>query len=125
MIITVTKFTGGIVCLLSLLVSTNISPADGKGILFPQESETRERKSLDGIWSFRIAPRNDPELGFREEWFSRPLAEVSRYNMGNGFLLNLITGCHFHGKWDGNIGASKKKWFCEMILFFFLYRPGR
>jgi len=47
------------------------------GILFPQDSETRERKSLDGIWDFRIAPRNDPDVGFREEWYNQRLAEVS------------------------------------------------
>lgn len=46
------------------------------GILFPQDSETRERKSLDGIWNFRISPRNDPDLGFRQEWYSRPLSQV-------------------------------------------------
>ncbi|ODM98568.1 Beta-glucuronidase [Orchesella cincta] len=54
---------------------------ESKGILFPQESETRERKSLDGIWQFRIAPRNDPELGFRNEWFKRPLQETGEVTL--------------------------------------------
>ncbi len=54
-----------------------ISPVTSQnGILFPQESETRERKALDGIWNFRIAPRNDPDLGFRELWFAQPLEQV-------------------------------------------------
>lgn len=53
--------------------------AKGKGILYPQESESRERKSLDGIWNFRVAPRNDPELGFKQEWFKQPLSEVSPF----------------------------------------------
>jgi len=32
------------------------------GILFPQESETREVKSLDGIWNFWIPPTNNSHL---------------------------------------------------------------
>ena len=32
-------------------------------------------KSLDGVWNFRLSDSRDPELGFREEWFKRPLAD--------------------------------------------------
>lgn len=46
------------------------------GILYPQDSETRELKSLDGIWQFRLAPRLQPELGFQQQWYSKPLAET-------------------------------------------------
>lgn len=66
----------GSVILYAVVLGSIINSANGKGILFPQDSETRERKSLDGIWNFRIAARLDPEIGFREEWFKRPLSEV-------------------------------------------------
>ena len=36
--------------------------------LYPKESETREIKSLDGIWKFKISPSHEPEKGFEQEW---------------------------------------------------------
>ncbi len=39
------------------------------GLLYPQDSESRETKSLDGVWKFRISPITDPDVGFRERWF--------------------------------------------------------
>ena len=38
-------------------------------LLYPFESETRETKSLDGIWKFRLCPSLDPERGFNETWY--------------------------------------------------------
>lgn len=46
------------------------------GGLYPRESGSREVKSLDGFWNFRLAPLHDPLQGFREEWFSKPLCKV-------------------------------------------------
>jgi len=45
----------------------------GYGTLQPQDSETRQIKSLDGMWRFRLAPRLDPDLGFREKWYNQSL----------------------------------------------------
>ncbi|CAG7834547.1 unnamed protein product [Allacma fusca] len=45
-------------------------------ILYPQDSESREVKSLDGIWNFRLAPRHEAELGFQQQWYSKPLAQT-------------------------------------------------
>ena len=56
-----------IFCVLMLFVPSNY------GNLQPQDSETRELKSLDGMWRFRLAPRLDPDLGFREGWFNQSL----------------------------------------------------
>lgn len=44
------------------------------GILYPRESETREVKSLDGIWRFR--PSNNTAQGFKEKWFTERLSQV-------------------------------------------------
>ena len=41
-----------------------------EAILYPIESETRELKSLDGIWKFQLSPSLEPEIGFEGKWFS-------------------------------------------------------
>ena len=41
-----------------------------EAILYPIESETRELKSLDGIWKFQLSPSLEPEVGFEGKWFS-------------------------------------------------------
>nr|CAD7463898.1 unnamed protein product [Timema tahoe] len=53
------------------------SPIFGQGgILYPQESESRDVQSLDGIWNFRISSQGDPEQGFDEEWYSHELRKT-------------------------------------------------
>ncbi|KAF4520121.1 hypothetical protein B566_EDAN010277 [Ephemera danica] len=47
----------------------------GSGLLYPRPSETREVRTLDGVWQFRISPTNDPNIGFREQWYARPLKQ--------------------------------------------------
>merc|ERR1719234_1051929 len=42
-------------------------------ILFPRDSGSRESKSLDGLWKFKLSPKDDPDIGFRESWYSAPL----------------------------------------------------
>ena len=39
------------------------------GLLFPSESETRQVKSLDGLWSFRL---DEQDQGEAEKWFALP-----------------------------------------------------
>lgn len=46
------------------------------GLLYPRESETREVRSLDGMWNFVKGNTNDPKEGFREEWFKYDLSKV-------------------------------------------------
>src|SRR5215207_7102414 len=41
-------------------------------MLRPQDSDTRERKSLNGLWQFRLDPEGE---GRSAGWFSRPLPE--------------------------------------------------
>ena len=53
-----------------------VAQAAGNGILYPIDSESREVKSLDGIWNFRLAPRLNPDLGFNQQWFAQPLDKV-------------------------------------------------
>lgn len=44
------------------------------GGLYPHETPTRDQKTLDGVWNFRLCPKDDPSKGFRESWYSKPLS---------------------------------------------------
>ncbi|XP_061383773.1 beta-glucuronidase isoform X2 [Danaus plexippus] len=45
------------------------------GTLYPQASETRDLKRLDGIWKFRKSP-TDPEYGQRNGWYEQDLEKT-------------------------------------------------
>ena len=45
----------------------------GQALLYPRDSQSRESKSLDGLWNFKLSPQNDPDIGFHDAWFSSPL----------------------------------------------------
>ncbi|XP_027717700.1 beta-glucuronidase isoform X1 [Vombatus ursinus] len=45
------------------------------GMLYPQETPSRERKDLNGLWDFRADFSEDRNQGFRERWYQRPLRE--------------------------------------------------
>lgn len=40
-----------------------------EGLLYPRESETREVRSLDGMWKFARSNVSEPLQGMREKWF--------------------------------------------------------
>ena len=63
-----------------ILFVSLVSSVQCKGILYPRESESREVKSLDGIWAFRKDGGNGaPVRGFEEEWFTKPLFMVTNH----------------------------------------------
>jgi hypothetical protein len=62
--------------LVLLMVHEVVSRTNTGGILYPQESESRDVRSLDGIWNFRLSPETDPLTGFRERWFQKDLSQV-------------------------------------------------
>lgn len=74
------------VALLALLVlaaaGPGLGPGPGRaavspgGMLFPRESESRDVRTLDGVWNFRLCPEEDPEQGSRERWFHQDLTQV-------------------------------------------------
>ncbi|XP_053411022.1 beta-glucuronidase isoform X1 [Nycticebus coucang] len=45
------------------------------GMLYPRESPSRERKDLDGLWSFRADFSDNRHQGFEQQWYRRPLRE--------------------------------------------------
>lgn len=53
-----------------------------EGLLYPRESETREVRSLDGVWKFAKSDTQQPSQGLREKWYLKELQEsVSVINM--------------------------------------------
>lgn len=42
-------------------------------ILYPRESETREVRTLDGLWNFAVPPTANKSLGFYQQWYSHDL----------------------------------------------------
>lgn len=55
------------------LLRAAVSPG---GMLFPRESESRDVRTLDGVWNFRLCPEEDPEQGSRERWFHQDLTQT-------------------------------------------------
>jgi beta-glucuronidase len=51
-------------------------------MLRPQDTATRERKPLTGLWRFRLDPAGD---GRTAEWFTRPLAEAREMPVSASF----------------------------------------
>lgn len=48
------------------------------GILYPRESETRQLRSLDGLWNFILSPITDPLVGFNQKWYKSELQNVKQ-----------------------------------------------
>ncbi|XP_020279014.1 beta-glucuronidase-like isoform X2 [Pseudomyrmex gracilis] len=51
-------------------------PTPLPGLLYPRESESREVRSLDGLWDFVVSPEGDALRGYRESWFNDDLSTV-------------------------------------------------
>lgn len=54
------------------------------GMLFPQESPSRELKALDGLWRFRADFSDNRLQGFEQQWYRQPLREVRAPGVGCG-----------------------------------------
>ncbi|CAK9796112.1 Gusb [Anthophora quadrimaculata] len=52
------------------------TPSPLPGMLYPRESESREVKSLDGMWNFVISPSGDMLKGYKEAWYAGDLSKV-------------------------------------------------
>ncbi|XP_037087005.1 beta-glucuronidase-like [Pollicipes pollicipes] len=59
------------------------------GLLYPRASESRDLVSLDGMWKFRVSPPSDPDVGFRDRWYSRRLE-------ASGDVIDMPVPCSFN-----------------------------
>ncbi|XP_008187067.1 beta-glucuronidase isoform X2 [Acyrthosiphon pisum] len=62
-------------CATLVCISALVTCVSTAGILYPRESESREVKSLDGMWNFRLS-LPDPLVGFKERWYMKDLSKT-------------------------------------------------
>ena len=83
--------------LVLVIIFVSQAGCQSSGILYPRDSESRQTKSLDGIWNFLSEPRG-LNIGLEEEWYARPLEEVCRNLVADtlkprAVMLNLSYYC--------------------------------
>ncbi|XP_033215452.1 beta-glucuronidase isoform X1 [Belonocnema kinseyi] len=54
------------------------SPTLLPGLLYPRESESREVKSLDGMWDFLVSPAGHALKGYKEAWYADELSKAGK-----------------------------------------------
>lgn len=59
-----------------VILNREITPT--VGMLYPRESETREVRSLDGLWNFVKSDITNPTQGVRDKWFTDDLSRVQQ-----------------------------------------------
>lgn len=69
-------FVYSILPLLILTVGAEAKEEIKGGMLSLQDSESREVRTLDGVWAFRADDSPGRSAGFDGQWWSRPLREV-------------------------------------------------
>lgn len=71
-----------VIVYLIILITSGISSIDPhafktrRGILFPRDSESRQTKSLDGMWDFKADTSAYQNQGFENMWYDQPLYKV-------------------------------------------------
>lgn len=60
---------GYLVSIVFGLMFVNGNEKTTEGLLYPRDSETREVRSLDGMWKFARSNTTNPSQGIREKWF--------------------------------------------------------
>lgn len=61
------------------MIILNSEVTQSKGILYPRESETRDVRSLDGMWNFLKSDESNPTQGVRDKWYLDDLSKVRIY----------------------------------------------
>lgn len=74
---------------LSFFASLCIVSATFNQCLYPFESETREVKSLDGLWNFVRGNESDPFEGVRNRWFADDLRTLSHGEPQNRHVIRM------------------------------------
>lgn len=67
----------GIFLLICTFTCTILCDLHIGGILYPRETETRQLKTLDGLWDFVVQNVSTPFEGFNQKWYKTSLKTVS------------------------------------------------
>lgn len=72
------------------------------GTLYPQATETRDLRTLDGVWNFRKSPV-DPEFGYKHGWYEKDLEKVY-FLIFIRIFIYLITDSYLHLVVNNRVG---------------------
>jgi beta-glucuronidase len=88
-------------------------------MLRPQDGPTRERKSLNGMWRFRLDP---DEVGRRQEWFRTPLEQARDMPVPasyNDVLADAAVRDHVGDAWYQTTVRVPRGWAGERVVLRF------
>lgn len=80
-----------------------------KGLLYPFESESRNIRSLDGMWRFLKAETNDSDRGLNEKWFTGDLDKVHTYKCVQ-WVNQVHTSIAFHLRKSNDYNGGNEQW---------------
>lgn len=60
-----------------LLIFATFVEYSSSNVLYPVESESRELRTLHGLWNFKISPLSNQTIGFDNKWYSERFETVS------------------------------------------------
>jgi len=70
-----------------LLLVSFVAPSLASNILYPVESESRELRTLHGLWNFKISPPSNQLIGFDEKWYAVRFETVSQCKNTNYTIM--------------------------------------
>jgi beta-glucuronidase len=88
-------------------------------MLRPQDTATRERKSLNGLWRFRLDGAGEGRTG---EWFRRPLADASEMAVPasfNDIVADAAVRDYFGDIWYQTTVRVPRGWDGQRIVLYF------
>ena len=87
-------------------------------MLRPQDSATRERKALDGLWRFRI---DVDGIGRAERWFAEPLRDAQDMAVPASYndLVDPGLRDHVGEVWYQRTVRVPRGWACERVVLYF------
>uniref|UniRef100_A0A2H8U010 Beta-glucuronidase n=3 Tax=Melanaphis sacchari TaxID=742174 RepID=A0A2H8U010_9HEMI len=62
-----------------LILVNLVAPSLAANILYPVESESREVRTLHGLWNFKISPPSNQMIGFDENWYATRFETLGDY----------------------------------------------
>jgi beta-glucuronidase len=88
-------------------------------MLRPQDTATRERKSLNGLWRFRLDPSGE---GRTQEWFRRPLPDAAEMPVPasfNDIATDATVRDYFGDVWYQTVVRVPRGWDGQRIVLHF------
>lgn len=94
-----------------------------KTALYPYETESRETKSLNGLWNFKLSESRNGEEGFINEWFRHNFQEIGDYIQMpvpasyNDITTNASVRDYLGWVWYQRTFYAPKQWLQDLRVF--------